>query len=98
MVDKFAMSAFVGTQLATAMRDCGLSTVIVCGIATEVGIDPTLRHAADLGFVPVMVTDACGAGNTEAGARAVAALTHAGDTIMVAAEQLVAAFDRGEVA
>jgi nicotinamidase-related amidase len=93
VVDKFAMSAFEGTYLATMMRDCKLSTIIICGIATEVGIDPTVRHAADLGFIPVMVTDACGAGNIEAGERAVAALTFAGDTVMVTAEQLIAALD-----
>jgi nicotinamidase-related amidase len=89
--DKFAMSAFEGTHLATMMRDCELSTLIICGIATEVGIDPTLRQAADLGFIPVMVTDACGAGNLEAGERVVAALSFAGDTVMVTTEQLVAA-------
>jgi biuret amidohydrolase len=89
--DKFAMSAFEGTHLATMMRDCELSTLIICGIATEVGIDPTLRHAADLGFIPVMITDACGAGNLEAGERAVAALSFAGDTVMVTTEQLIAA-------
>jgi nicotinamidase-related amidase len=73
------------------MRDCELSTLIICGIATEVGIDPTLRHAADLGFIPVMITDACGAGNLEAGERAVAALSFAGDTVMVTTEQLITA-------
>jgi nicotinamidase-related amidase len=91
ILDKFAMSAFVGTYLDTMMRDCHLSTLIVCGIATEVGIDPTLRQAADLGFIPVMVSDACGAGNAEAGARAVAALAFAGDTVMTESQNLIAA-------
>jgi nicotinamidase-related amidase len=81
--DKFAMSAFEATHLATSMQDCGISTFITCGIATEVGIDPTLRHAADLGFIPIMITDVCGAGDLEAGERAVAALSYAGDTVMV---------------
>jgi len=30
----------------------------MAGIALEVGIEPTARHAADLGFIPVLVQDA----------------------------------------
>jgi nicotinamidase-related amidase len=52
------------------------------GIALEVGIEPSVRHAADLGFVPIVVTDACGTGNSEAATRSLAALTFAGDAIL----------------
>lgn len=95
VLDKFAMSAFAGTHLAEALRDCGLSTIIVCGIATEVGIDPTLRHATDLGFVPILVTDACGAGNAAAAEHALAALRHAGDTVMVTSAEFTDALRQG---
>ena len=91
IVDKIAMSAFADTFLASAMRDCALSTVILCGIATEVGIDPTVRHAADLGFVPVLVDDACGAGNAEAANRAVTALEFAGDVVRATTAELIEA-------
>ena len=74
MIDKFAMSAFEGTPLAFALRDCGLTNVIICGVALEIGIEPTVRHATDLGFVPVVLTDACGAGDAEAGQRALATM------------------------
>jgi len=47
--DKLAMSAFEGTPLNFAMRDCGISAIAIAGIATEIGIEPTARHAADLG-------------------------------------------------
>src|SRR5262249_25474982 len=46
--DKITMSAFEGTPLAIALRDCGISSIAMVGIATEVGIEPTARHAADL--------------------------------------------------
>ena len=72
--DKITMSAFEGTYLNTALRDCGINVVAVVGVATEVGIEPTVRHAADLGYVPVLVTDACGAGRAEAGARSIESL------------------------
>ena len=51
--DKLAMSAFEGTPLEFALRDCGISAVAIVGIAMEIGIEPTARHAADLGLIPV---------------------------------------------
>jgi len=34
---------------------------VIVGAVLEIGIEPTARHAADLGLLPVVVTDACGA-------------------------------------
>jgi nicotinamidase-related amidase len=48
----------------------------------EVGIEPTVRHGADLGLIPVVVTDACGAGNPAAAKRSLDALAFAGDAMM----------------
>ena len=50
--DKLTMSAFEGTPLAFALRDCCITAIAIVGIAMEVGIEPTARHAADLGFIP----------------------------------------------
>src|SRR5882757_4470062 len=63
--DKLAMSAFEGTPLTYALRDCGILSVAIVGIAMEIGIEPTARHATDLGFIPVVLADACGAGHQE---------------------------------
>lgn len=82
MVDKIAMSAFEGTYLEMALRDCGIRSFIICGIALEIGIDPTCRQAADLGFWPILVRDACGFGNEEAANHSIASLKHMGDTIV----------------
>jgi biuret amidohydrolase len=79
--DKLAMSAFEGTPLEFALRDCGISAIAVAGIATEIGIEPTARHAADLGLIPVIISDACGAGHHEAGERSLASLRFAGDAL-----------------
>ena len=35
----------------------------------EIEIEPTARHDADLGFIPVVVIDACGPGNEEVAQR-----------------------------
>jgi nicotinamidase-related amidase len=86
VLDKITMSAFEGTPLDIALRDCGISTVVIVGVATEIGIEPTVRHAADLGYIPVLVTDACGAGNQEAGERALASLRFMGDAFFTSVE------------
>src|SRR5258705_13649252 len=49
VLDKLAMSAFEGTPLSFALQDCGIRGVAICGIAMEIGIEPTVRHATDLG-------------------------------------------------
>jgi biuret amidohydrolase len=67
--DKIAMSAFEGTFLNTALRDLGIDCFAICGIATEVGIEPTVRHGADLGYLPVVIADGCGAGDEEEATR-----------------------------
>ena len=57
--DKITMSAFEGTPLDIALRDCGIDAFAIVGIAMEIGIEPTVRHGADLGYIPVVVKDAC---------------------------------------
>ena len=67
--------------MAIALRDCGVRALAIAGIALEIGIEPTARHAADLGIIPVVVRDACGFGHEEAARRSISALEFAGDTI-----------------
>ena len=89
--DKLAMSAFEGTPLEMALRDCGITAVAIAGIALEIGIEPTARHAADLGIIPVVIEDACGAGHADAAQRSCEALRFAGDAIMTDTEAFRAA-------
>jgi biuret amidohydrolase len=80
--DKLSMSAFEGTPLEFALRDAQLTAFAIIGVATEVGIEPTVRQGADQGLIPVVVTDACGAGNLDAANRSLDALDAAGDAIL----------------
>ena len=73
ILDKITMSAFEGTPLEIVLRDCGLNTFIVVGVATEIGIEPTVRH---------------GAGDKEAGERALANLEHLGDAIIATTDEV----------
>jgi biuret amidohydrolase len=86
--DKLTMSAFEGTWLDFALRDCGINAFIIVGVATEIGIEPTARHGADLGYIPVLVTDACGAGNEEAAKRSIESLKFAGDALITDTETI----------
>lgn len=80
--DKITMSAFEGTPLDIALRDCGVDVFVVVGVAIEIGIEPTVRHGTDLGYIPVVVTDACGAGNEAAGTRTVDGIRFTGDAFL----------------
>jgi len=81
VIDKITMSAFVGTPLDIALRDCGINSFVIAGIALEVGIEPTVRHGTDLGYIPVIVSDACGYGNQAAAERSLAALAFSGGSL-----------------
>ena len=97
--DKLSMSAFEGTPLEFTLRDCGIRSLILAGIALEIGIEPTCRHAADLGIIPILVRDACGAGNSEAADQCISTLAHMGDTIVTdlkTISELLAAIDTQE--
>ena len=93
IVDKITMSAFEGTFLEIALRDCGIRSFIIVGIALEIGIDPTCRQGADLGFWPILVRDACGFGNEEAANHSLASLQHMGDTILTATDAVCSLMD-----
>lgn len=82
VLDKLTLSAFAGTPLELALRGAGVGAIAIVGVATEIGIEPTVRHAGDLGFIPVVITDACAAGNAEAGARSLESLRFLGDALL----------------
>jgi biuret amidohydrolase len=96
--DKIGMSAFEGTPLDTVLRDCGVRSFLIAGVATEIGIEPTVRQAADLGYIPVVIEDACGAGHQEAGERALASLKYMGDAMFTTVAEVSVILKRLSVA
>jgi len=80
--DKLTMSAFNATPLPFALHDCGINAMAIAGVAMEIGIEPTVRDAPDYGTVAIVIEDACGAGNAEAGARSVETLRFIGEAII----------------
>ncbi len=53
--------AFYGTDLELQLRRRGLATIVLCGIATEYGVESTARDAYERGFEQIFVADAMGA-------------------------------------
>lgn len=94
VLDKLTLSAFAGTPLELALRGAGVEALAIVGVATEIGIEPTVRHAGDLGFIPVVIEDACAAGNPEAGTRALETLRFLGDALLTDAAGFRAALTR----
>ncbi|MGD1148072.1 MAG: hydrolase [Thermoanaerobaculaceae bacterium] len=58
--------AFYGTDLELQLRRRGLTTLVLCGIATEYGVESTARDAFERGFEQIFVSDAMGALSTQA--------------------------------
>jgi len=58
VVQKRSHNAFVDTGLEAALRDRGVTTVVVTGVLLHNSVDATVRMAADLGFAAWLVGDA----------------------------------------
>lgn len=59
VVTKRQWGAFHGTELDLYLRRLGVETVLVSGVATNLGVESTLREGWSLGYDMVTVEDAC---------------------------------------
>ncbi len=91
VIDKITMSAFESTFLTVALRDAQLQAFIIAGIATEVGIEPTVRHGADLNLIPVVAVDACGSKTQSLKDRSIAILKETGEVVIASINELCSA-------
>ena len=58
VVVKHSWGAFGNTDIDDHLRKHGVETVVVCGIATNFGVESTARAADDHGYSVVLVSDA----------------------------------------
>jgi nicotinamidase-related amidase len=65
VLDKASPNSFVDTALAAELRDRGTADLVVAGMMSSMCVDATVRAAADLGFSPTVVHDACAAPDLE---------------------------------
>jgi nicotinamidase-related amidase len=95
IIDKITMSAFESTFLNVALRDAHLDSFIIAGIALEVGIEPTVRHGADLNLIPVVAADACGSKTKEAYERSLATMKETGEIILCSTAEIIQSLSAG---
>ena len=74
VLEKSQPSLFIDTPLDLRLKTLGVRTLVLAGVATEIGIEFTARHAAALGYFSVIAEDACGSYTNEAHARSIAFL------------------------
>jgi nicotinamidase-related amidase len=59
LISKRHWGAFAQTELEQMLRSRSIDTVVLAGIATNMGVESTLRQGTGLGFGFVTVEDAC---------------------------------------
>jgi maleamate amidohydrolase len=60
IVTKHYASAFFGTTLASTLRALGVDCVVIAGMSTSGCVRATALDAIQHGFIPIVVSDACG--------------------------------------
>ena len=60
VLEKSQPSLFIDTPLDLRLKTLGRDTIVVAGVATDIGVEFTCRHAAALGYYSVVVEDATG--------------------------------------
>lgn len=58
LITKRTWGAFTGTDLEARLRAAGVTQLVLCGVATSVGVESTARFAHELGFNVTFATDA----------------------------------------
>ncbi len=59
IIDKPGKGSFYATDLECILRAKGITTLLVCGVTTEVCVHTTIREANDRGFFCICVSDCC---------------------------------------
>ncbi|MDQ0188597.1 hydrolase [Alicyclobacillus cycloheptanicus] len=58
VIRKRQWGAFHGTELDLQLRRRGIDTIVLCGIATSIGVETTAREAYQHGYNQIFVSDA----------------------------------------
>ncbi|MGC9150237.1 MAG: isochorismatase family cysteine hydrolase [Microbacter sp.] len=87
VIRKNTASIFIGTNFEQMLRNAGISTIVMAGIATEIGIESSARDALNRGFFPVIVTDAVSSYNQAAHFRSLENMEHM--MILLTSDELI---------
>jgi nicotinamidase-related amidase len=65
VITKHQWGAFYGTELDLQFRRRGITTMVLCGIATNIGVESTARFAFEYGYNQIFAEDAMSALSVE---------------------------------
>ena len=71
VIEKSQPSLFVDTSFDLRLKTLGIKTLVIAGVATDIGVEFNCRHAAALGYYSVVVEDACGSYTQQAHDRSI---------------------------
>ena len=90
VVDNQKLSGLAGNDLADRLRGLAVHTVLITGVATNLTVEQTARHATDLGFTAYVVSDAVTAATSAAHDAAIENLRLTSAGLLTSAEALAA--------
>lgn len=65
VITKHQGGAFYGTELDLELRRRGMTTIVLCGISTNIGVESTARFAYEYGYHQIFAEDAMAAMSAE---------------------------------
>ena len=95
VLPKTSSGVFNSTNIEYLLRNIGIDTLVITGFLTDQCVDHTVRDAADRGFYPICVSDACATHSRERHNNAIAAFAGycrtmtTQETIVFATEQRI---------
>jgi nicotinamidase-related amidase len=66
VLNKNTASIFTGTNFEIMTRNAGINILAFTGIATEIGVETSARHAQTLSYFPIIIEDAVSSGDKDA--------------------------------
>jgi nicotinamidase-related amidase len=92
IIEKSAPSLFHNTPADARLRARDITTVLLAGVATDIGIDFTARHAMAYGYFTAVIEDACASYTAEAHEHAMAILRPA--VFVGSSDEIIAGWSR----
>jgi nicotinamidase-related amidase len=93
VIEKSQPSFFIDTPLDLRLKTLGVRTLVLAGVATDIGVEFTARHAAALGYFSSIAEDATGSYTLEAQARSIGFL-RSWITPVMQVDEIAASWDR----
>jgi nicotinamidase-related amidase len=97
VIFKRQWGAFYGTDLDLQLRRRGLTTLVLCGIATETGVESTARDAYERGYQLVFASDAMAGRSVESHTNSLERIFPRMGLVRTA-QQIIAAFEASDKA